>query len=332
MRVTNLVLCLDGCGSDLREATNPHRLWQLLDDPDDSADQLCWCPQRERPTRWRWRQAARDDAQATVVGAYEFLLDQWAPGDRIFLFGSGRGGFCALALARLLGTVGLLPDPPDVTDYLLATYALPRTRRTPQDWDRLTELAAALAGHRDHTVGVWFLGLFDVRRVPGVPRRGSPGPLPTVAGGRHAVAIDGPPGATLVGEGPGGLEEVWFRGAHRDVAGGPGACLPLADIALDWLLDGAIKAGLAVAASRRFTAPTPAESDALAANAPATPLRRPPTDAVVHASVEVYLRRHPQYWRRLPSRIAWTDPDWAARGERLAPVAAQRAPVLAAAS
>ena len=34
----------------------------------------------------------------------------------------------------------------DLVDYVLATYALPRTRRTPQDWRRLTRLAAKLAG------------------------------------------------------------------------------------------------------------------------------------------------------------------------------------------
>ena len=45
--------------------------------------------------------------------------------------------------------------------------------------------------------------------------------------------------------------------------------------------------------------------------------RRVPDDALVHASVDVYLRAHPDYWRRLPWHIVWSDIDWAARGERL---------------
>jgi len=48
-------------------------------------------------------------------------------------------------------------------------------------------------------------------------------------------------------------------------------------------------------------------------------LRTLPADAVVHASVESYLRAHPAYWRRLPARVEWADPDWVARSERLVP-------------
>ncbi len=44
--------------------------------------------------------------------------------------------------------------------------------------------------------------------------------------------------------------------------------------------------------------------------------RRPPVDAAVHASVEVDLQAHPEYWRRLPARIVWADADWIARAER----------------
>ena len=59
------------------------------------------------------------------------------------MFGVGRGASCAYALTRLLGTVGVLPD---LMDYVLAAYAVPRTRRSPQDWQRVTRLAARLAG------------------------------------------------------------------------------------------------------------------------------------------------------------------------------------------
>jgi hypothetical protein len=36
----------------------------------------------------------------------------------------------------------------------------------------------------------------------------------------------------------------------------------------------------------------------------------------------VYLRAHPEYWRRLPDRVVWSDRDWLARGERLVPAGA----------
>jgi len=53
-----------------------------------------------------------------------------------------------------------------------------------------------------------------------------------------------------------------------------------------------------------------------------------PEGAAVHASVEVYLRARPQYWRRLPALVEWVDPEWLARGERLVqttPAAAEAA-------
>ena len=57
-------------------------------------------------------------------------------------------------------------------------------------------------------------------------------------------------------------------------------------------------------------------------------LRSVPPDARVHASVDIYLRAHPEYWRRLSARVVWADTDWLARSERLVRTAApQRAAV-----
>jgi hypothetical protein len=56
----------------------------------------------------------------------------------------------------------------------------------------------------------------------------------------------------------------------------------------------------------------------------------------VHASVNIYLRAHPEYWRRLPAHVIWADMDWLARSERLVhaePTTARVVPeVLAAAA
>jgi uncharacterized protein (DUF2235 family) len=337
--VKNLVLCFDRAGHDpgLRDATNAERLFCLLD---NGGEQIIWydsgarlAERGGRLSPLRWREAAADDARRAIAAAYEFLVDWWDAGDRIYVFGVGRGGYCAQTLTRLLGTVGVLPD---LMDYVLAAYAVPRTARTPQDWQRVTRLAARLSGKREIGVPVWFLGLWDAVKMPGLARRSMPDPMPNVVSGRHAVAIDGPFGERLVGFASEHIEEVWFRGAHCDVAGGPGACAPLADIAFDWMLDGAVNAGVAVSPWRRYTAPAPSQFDAVAGSAHTISLRRLPADAVVHASVEIYLREHPAYWRRLPAQVIWADTDWVARSERLVPVTASPAPVesaeLAAAS
>src|SRR5689334_6142226 len=40
--------------------------------------------------------------------AYEFLIDRYEPGDRLFLFGAGRGAYTVRMLAGILHLVGLL--------------------------------------------------------------------------------------------------------------------------------------------------------------------------------------------------------------------------------
>jgi uncharacterized protein (DUF2235 family) len=340
--VRNIVLCFDRARDHLglRGATNAEALLRLLDESDE---QIIWyhsgAPVTDRGGRFaalRWRDAARDDALAAIVEAYEFLVEWWEPGDRIFMFGVGRGAYCAQALTRLLGTVGVLPE---LMDHVLAAYALPRTHRTPQDWRRVMRLAARLSGRREIGVPVQFLGLWDTVRVPGLRRQSTPEPLTNVVSGRHAVAIDGSRGLLgeqLVAPAFEGVEEVWFRGAHCDVAGGPGACWPLAEIALDWMLYGALAAGVAVPAKSRDSAPAPSEFDALAESAHTISMRKVPPEALLHASVDIYLREHPEYWRCLPAHVFWADVDWAARSERLVHTKASAAPaqraVLAAAA
>jgi len=84
-----------------------------------------------------------------------------------------------------------------------------------------------------------------------------------------------------------------------------------------------VKAGAKV---RKHPGPAPSAVDALAGSVRPVPFRKIPTDAVVHASVECYLRAHPSYWRRLPACVVWADPEWDARSERLMPVPSEPVP------
>ena len=142
------MLCLDRSRhhAGQRDATNAQALLRLLDESDD---QLTWYhpgtpalpPGGNLMSRLRWRESAIAAARATIAEAYEFLIDCWDPGDRIYMFGVGRGAYCAYALTRLLGTVGIMPD---LIDYVLAAYAVPRTHRSPQDWRRVDINESAL--------------------------------------------------------------------------------------------------------------------------------------------------------------------------------------------
>ncbi|RZT18482.1 putative alpha/beta hydrolase family protein DUF2235 [Mycobacterium sp. BK558] len=317
----NIALCFDQSGY----RGNAAALGELLCRPDR---QIVWSSigttGDQSPVRSLRRRRARevDVARAHVVEAYEYLAEHWESGDRVFVFGAGRGGYCARALTRLLGTVGVLSSTadapaPELREYVLATYAVPRTPREPADWQRVGRLAAALSGCADASVGVEFLGLWDTLGVPGLPRRSGPDPLSRVGAARHALAIDARVAPVPLGHTGPEVEEVWFRGAHCDITRGRHACAPLADIALDWVLDGAVAAGLEVADAARHQTPAPCAVDALAGSTHPVSLRRIPAGAAVHASVNCYLRAHPSYWRRLPACIEWADPDWVARGERL---------------
>ena len=176
----NLVMCFDSTNArpGPRDATNAETLLRLLDATDDG--QLVWydageaalgSPRLFNPAARHWRGTVAAAARETVVNAYLFLAEHWEPDDRIFLIGGGRGAYCARALARMLGTVGMLPDDSDhVLDFALGAYALPGQSRTPAEWHQIHQLACGLTGRNDIAVPVHFLGLWDTVKVPGTPR------------------------------------------------------------------------------------------------------------------------------------------------------------------
>ncbi|WP_396904062.1 phospholipase effector Tle1 domain-containing protein [Mycolicibacterium phlei] len=308
-----LVLCFDTARASARPSgdptaaiTNTGRVFRLLD---ERPDQMLWYRPGPAPrtglARLRWRTAAADEARATITSAYQFLVDHWEPGDRVYMFGGGRGAYCAQTLTRLLNIVGVLPDLMES----MAAYALPPTKRAADDWERVRSLADQLTEKQRAGIPVWFLGLWDTTTIPGFSRCAMPIPMTNVEMGRHALAIDGLPGERLVDCER--VEEQWFRGASRDIVGGAGACAPLASIAFDWVLSGAIGAGLAIPAARRALLHRPTVDDALTETPPTIGLRTVPEGATVHDSVERYLREHPDYWRRLPESVQWADPKWA---------------------
>ncbi|VEG51894.1 Uncharacterized conserved protein (DUF2235) [Mycolicibacterium aurum] len=324
----NIALCFD-CDRDrsgVRQTSNAGVVAGLLY---RDRDQLVWstgdAPPGER-SRIHPRRAALASARASVADAYRFLVREWEAGDRLYLFGAGGGAACAMDLARLLGAVGVLnADVPgwtadDFQAYVLSAYVMSRSPRDDADWQRIGRLAAALSGRADISVGVEFLGLWDAVAAREPHRRRAAGVLGNVTTALHAVAIDGrrTGGVPDLGAWSGdGAQEVWFRGAHDDVVGHPHGCQALAGITLDWIVDGAIRAGARVRQCPERA--TPGAVDALAGSAHPMPLRHVPPGAAVHASVASYVRAHPSYWRRLPAQVTWADPDWAARSERLVP-------------
>ncbi|ORX96874.1 peptidoglycan binding domain-containing protein [Basidiobolus meristosporus CBS 931.73] len=73
------------------------------------------------------RQGAFGDSLAeNVCEAYNFLANNWGPGDEIFLFGFSRGAYTARSLAGFICQVGLLT--PLLMDHFFEVYSIYKSR------------------------------------------------------------------------------------------------------------------------------------------------------------------------------------------------------------
>ncbi len=238
---------------------------------------------------------------AIVKDAYRLVVDNYQPGDELFLLGFSRGAFTARSTSGLIRNAGILRS--DQAGRIDEAYALYRSDGGPDS-------AEALAFRKAHAVSdqtpIRFIGVWDTVGALGVPNLGLPGTnwlnrrwafhdvklSSRVASAFQALAIDEArrpfqptlwqPQAHSVGQ---QLEQVWFAGVHCD-AGGGYPDRGLADITLWWMKDRARRCGLA------FTDdPAPALDQSLATSA-------------LHDSRTGLYRLVPPYHRRLGA----TDP------------------------
>ncbi|MDH5527951.1 MAG: DUF2235 domain-containing protein [Nitrospirota bacterium] len=216
--------------------------------------------------------AVGEGLKENVFQAYRFLVSNYESGDQIFLIGFSRGAYTARSVAGMIRKCGILKR--EVVEKYLEAIALYRHRAIhPDDSTAVTfRIENAVDGSQPtpiqmvavwDTVGalgvpdVWFGG-FDAKKMNffDVTLSG------IVKHAYHAVAIDEERGKfePTLWHGrpkPGQiLEQVWFCGVHSDVGGGY-KVHQLSDIALEWLIERAGRAGLAfdskVMASHPYT-------------------------------------------------------------------------------
>lgn len=134
----NLVVCLDGTGNQLRVSrnTNVLRLFDMLDTSDERRQIAyydpgvgtfsalgAWTPLGRRVTRLAGL-AFGMGLRHNLGEAYLFLMRNWQPGDRIYLFGFSRGAYTARALSALLDNIGMLhPHEENLVPYAISAYA-----------------------------------------------------------------------------------------------------------------------------------------------------------------------------------------------------------------
>jgi uncharacterized protein (DUF2235 family) len=194
-----------------------------------------------------------------IQDGYRFIVQNYNPGDEVYLFGFSRGAYTVRCLAGMLNNCGVLlrknaDQIPDAFEFYKNRKAKPSSRDA-EKW-RKKRCCDADRGPVD------FIGVWDTVGKLGVPKRvlafmderdlfydhdlGS-----NVKVARHAVSIDERRAdfkPTLWdNEAAGSVKQVWFAGVHADVGGGYKASskgVLLSDIPLAWMAREAGAAGL----------------------------------------------------------------------------------------
>jgi uncharacterized protein (DUF2235 family) len=192
-----------------------------------------------------------------IRSGYQFIAQNYVPGDEIFLFGFSRGAFTARSLVGLISACGVLKRPflaslPDAWAY----YRSPRPHSPEVFADRYKT-------QTHDSVTIKFVGVWDTVGSLGIPGAlladankkafafHDTSPCSIVETAVQALAIDehrhnfiptywtgtAPPGSSV--------QQVWFAGAHADVGGGY-RTRTLANIPLVWMARKAAAAGLAI--------------------------------------------------------------------------------------
>lgn len=280
----NLVICCDGTNNEFGpENTNVVRLVQVLQ-RDTDEQHLYYDPgvgTLPEPGVWtrlgkavsKWLGLAFGTGlTAKVEMAYAYLMENWRPGDRVFLFGFSRGAYAVRVLAGMLHALGLLPHGGNnLVPYVMRLFKSirnrkPTTNRSDTSWYwklcdefRWTFARPVPGAGDDRRFPVHFLGVWDtvssVRWVWEPARFPFTALNPSIGVVRHAVSIDErrwffrqnlmQPAHRQ------DFEELWFPGVHGDIGGGyPENESGLWRIPFEWILGEGKKNGLFVSPQR----------------------------------------------------------------------------------
>ena len=260
----NIVVCCDGTGNQYGSAnSNVVKLYWTLSAEDEQAAYYhpgvgTMGARNALSAVGKWWTTVRGLAfgygfSDNIADVYSFLMQEFHPGDQIYLFGFSRGAYTARALCGLLHMCGLLtPGNQALIPYALRLYK----SNDPCKF----EIAAGFRTTFSIPCTPYFLGLWDTVSSVGwildpINTKGGHLPytatLPGIPVLRHAISIDerraffrqnlihdpAPPGQDL--------KQVWFAGVHSDVGGSYAeAESGLSKIALRWMLCEAQSAGL----------------------------------------------------------------------------------------
>lgn len=263
----NIVICCDGTGNQFgAQNSNVVKLYEAL--VTDSTQIAYYHPgvgtmgarnALTRISQW-WTRilglAFGYGISENVADAYQFLMENFVPGDDVYVFGFSRGAYTSRALCGLLHAVGLLTRGNEA----LIPYAIRMIKSKNPDFQVAADFKTTFSREcKPHFVGVWdtvsSVGwVYEAVHFPFTKATHNPD-LQIV---RHALSIDERRAffrQNLFGE-PHDSEqdvvEVWFAGVHSDVGGSyPASESQLSQIALRWMLCEGERAGLRIDARRK---------------------------------------------------------------------------------
>ncbi|WP_128548255.1 DUF2235 domain-containing protein [Larkinella soli] len=256
----NIVICCDGTANEWASPDKTSNIVQLFcmlrKDPANLEQVTYYDPGvgTRGFAQWMdwWDQATGWSVDENVKQAYEFLMNFYEEGDRIYLFGFSRGAFTVRVLSGLISKSGLLFK----RNENLIEYAFKIFKTSNND-----EQARDFRKNLSREVPITFLGVWDT--VSAILHKVTIRKLPRffedtclsdqVKYACQALAIDdfrrpvfkpilwGPVETTDR------MEQVWFAGAHSDVGGGypeDAQGRRLARVPLRWMLKRAVSKGL----------------------------------------------------------------------------------------
>ena len=191
------------------------------------------------------------EAGDRVRSGYKFLVDNYQPGDEIYLFGFSRGAFEARSLGGFIALLGIAKGYSAFS--LDDAWKAYKTRGKTSSEATLNKLRMA----SNYPAGIKCIGVWDTVGNLGNPLKTESGLRnrfafhdtdlsANVDVGLHAVSIDEkrapfrpilwtlPVGASLPSNQI--VEQVWFAGVHADVGGGYKETA-LSDIGLMWMAE-----------------------------------------------------------------------------------------------
>lgn len=280
------IVIIDGTQSRLgeNEETNAGLLYKLLKETHRPQDGTLWYhPGIQGHGFWNWVTIASGwGINQAIFDGYAQLAENFAQGDKIYLFGFSRGAYAVRSISGMIGTVGLLRGHSTTSNNLRMAFSLYETQASPAACSTFRSI------HCHNTARIEMIGVWDTVKALGLPYPILTylAPMATefhstnisdpVQSGYHALALDEDrtayrPVIWDVEPGwKGHLEQVWFKGAHADVGGHvwkyPHA-RKLSNIPLIWMGENAQKHGLRLPDGWQQRFPTDANAKAVGSRA-----------------------------------------------------------------